>query len=1147
MKTSSYHFDLHKFFSNKGNMGPITEKAIKNHALKSAVSNLDNNQTKTVQRLHYFALGHSFKQINTKERFAFEYSSVEKEETPTKYLPLQATNFKGIYKPLKTLLTYIRNINSHYLHPFNGIETNNLNPYLLNFIIESYELALLETFEDISANNLPHKIEEIFNLKQESNNLKEVIERVLFFEIEEDTNYQKRILLKKGRYLSFEACLFLTTMFLYKNEANTLLSKIKGYKKNKGKLEENKRNIFLFYAKKFGSQDVDSTENSAVKFRDIIQYLNHYPVAWNKDLTSPTNSNSPTEMTQALKDYIFDVEIERNYPKFSNEPQFKTYVKAYFNNEEKTKGKAELLAAQNKTNSKQLAYYRALTNDPHIELFKKEIATNKTPIAFNYKEDKYKIFVKKQVLETYFKDKKGYQRFRKYKFNNRELVDFKQKLNTNENTLKLKKRFLENSLVSSYGRNQDKFLNFAMRFLAEQNYFGHNTTFKCYRFFHSLEQTEFLKTLEGTSNKKRRDQLKYHQGRIVHFTTFTNHLQNYPVWDMPFVNENNAVVLKIKLGTVEKIIPIQRKLMIYFLEDALYNPNANGLGLITNYYYESHQKDFVKLNQHLLNKETEEITNNKAAFKQLIPRKLINQHVPPKQNNLPQRNVFEKILDNVLEQEKKYAFLKNQAKELDLKINGKANKNDEKSTLLENFEKRNKGKRFKLSFIRKACNLMYFKDTYKQQVATNQHHKQYHITRDEFNHFCKWMYAFNNNDPYKQLLNHLFTNKGFYLNKEFKQLFTNSTSLEQLYEKVKEKYQNWLKSNKPYKNNTINYTINPENNTYNINTNMFYINVSHFIQFLAQKNIITQKESGQWNYTSLKNTSCLLEKFYYKKVLTPSEIKSCKKLHNKLKSNLLEDALLYQIALKYYNTHNTNSNISVKDLLNHHFTFTITTKNTPYTITVPFAKIDNYIAFTTQQKNTLNSNFKDVFLTDLQDYLVLNPVKKEHKTIKGNLAFEDLNLVQKQVINQSLQFSRCYMALESYYCYKDDAIFCDNNYIKNTEIPSLLPYEPLWKFNHQGSEINYRNNTYHFNYTLAKTTTKVLLEIEKKFITTELKFNPKSFEELNENQKNTCLIFLRELHNSQCYNHTTKDAKERHANAINTYFYKIIKQHLKTL
>ena len=73
-------------------------------------------------------------------------------------------------------------------------------------------------------------------------------------------------------------------MFLYKGEAEKLISKIKGFKRNEDKKENSKRNIFTFFSKKFSSQDINSEEAPLIKFRDIIQYLNRYPVVWNHEI-----------------------------------------------------------------------------------------------------------------------------------------------------------------------------------------------------------------------------------------------------------------------------------------------------------------------------------------------------------------------------------------------------------------------------------------------------------------------------------------------------------------------------------------------------------------------------------------------------------------------------------------------------------------------------------------------------------------------------------------------------------------------------------------------------------------------------------------------------------------------------------------------
>ena len=114
-------------------------------------------------------------------------------------------------------------------------------------------------------------------------------------------------------------------------------------------------------------------------------------------------------------------------------------------------------------------------------------------------------------------------------------------------------------------------MDFAMRYLAKEKYFGSDTLIKCYKFYNTIEQDNYLEAFKLTASEKEIDKLPYHKGKLVHYITYEQHLENYPEWDTPFVIENNAITIQIKLKEdIIKIIPIQRNLMIYLLEHALY-------------------------------------------------------------------------------------------------------------------------------------------------------------------------------------------------------------------------------------------------------------------------------------------------------------------------------------------------------------------------------------------------------------------------------------------------------------------------------------------------------------------------------------------------------------------------------------------------
>lgn len=112
---------------------------------------------------------------------------------------------------------------------------------------------------------------------------------------------------------------------------------------------------------------------------------------------------------------------------------------------------------------------------------------------------------------------------------------------------------------------------YASRYLAESNYFGEEAMFKVYQFASNEEQEKYIVEAKQNLPKREYDKLKYHKGRLVVYKSYHNHLQEYPRWDYPFVVENNAIQIYVKILGEPWIVSIQRRLIIYFLEDALFS------------------------------------------------------------------------------------------------------------------------------------------------------------------------------------------------------------------------------------------------------------------------------------------------------------------------------------------------------------------------------------------------------------------------------------------------------------------------------------------------------------------------------------------------------------------------------------------------
>ncbi|NTW33175.1 MAG: hypothetical protein HGB12_11215 [Bacteroidetes bacterium] len=749
------------------------------------------------------------------------------------------------------------------------------------------------------------------------------------------------------------------------------------------------------------------------------------------------------------------------------------------------------------------------------------------------------------VVKKYFSDNKKYFDYKKKRFYKKER-DFNIELNLNNTVEKLKTRIAKNLLFVSYGRNHDRFMDYATRFLAESNYFGKDAEFKMYQFFSSDEQNnELIKkreeyekmhkdSVEQKEAKKKYDNLKFHQGKLVHYSTFESHLKNYESWDTPFVIENNAVHVRITFfNGIKKIVTIQRNLMIYFLEDSLHNISRiqienSGIYLLDSYY--THHKVEFDRSKLFLQQNTSISNDDKAAFKKILPRRLLHHYSPAIQNNLPEFTTFQLLLEKAKKSEKRYENLKVKA---------------EKEKNLDDFIKRNKGRQFKLQFIRKACHLMYFKDSYLQQIKAEGHHKRFHISKDEFNDFSKWMYAFDDTPKYKEYLQELFSQKGFFNNSEYKILFEKSSSLDEMYKRTKINYEEWLKIFNPENKATNKYTL--SNYEKFFKNELFYINVPHFIKFLEGKKTLSRNENGNIIYKSLINKDFLIEDYYYKDKLEKVEYQSCGKLYNKLKTVRLEDSLLYELAIYYLEIDNTiikKVKTNIVELLTKPIVFNINDvqNNHIYDLIIPFNKIDSYVELIKHKEEqeqdkrykgssficNLHSYIENVLVNEIDENKEINLIYKNYIRDKV-LSFDDINKINNHLIRNSIMFTKVDLALEEYFILKDFISIKKNNRITFNEIVNLA---------NSYIDEKIRNKAFHFG--IPNESYKVILTgIEMKFIQKEIKpIKYSEYNNLSKPLKSVCNALLDTIHND--YFDRKEDDKNRREKANKKYFQNVI-------
>jgi hypothetical protein len=1151
---------IQNIFDLKGLITPIAEKSHRNLTLKT------KSNTNTDFRLYHFAVGHAFKNVDKEVLFDTSRDEKTGELIVERFKNVYSKeNFSEIRESLQELVSNTRNIYAHYVHDFSKMKTK-CYAELIPFLIEAFEIACIFSYikekeislkeyfeekkekkdkdlvlflkekffpfndkrkEDTLTENEKAKRKEYITLRDAFGKLhkKEAIEQLLFINLEEKiewkiNNTHKVFDIEKNIYFSHYAHLFILSMFLYKNEAENLISKISGFKKNDDNTKKSKRNIFTFFSKKFSSQDIDSEENNLIKFRDIIQYLNKYPVAWNKALEQ--NQNEVSTMTEPLKQKIYDFEILNAYPKLKDgrnagrdDDRFILFVKNQL--------------GLKKIKNQNLDFTNEERNEFSYEInTNKQIQDNEWKIQQYEKEKKTK-FYEKDVKRLEYEIRKCRNKIKKIKNEGKE--------NENTKTEKLKKRIAEEKLISSNGRNQDRFMDFACRFLAENHYFGENARFKSYKFYDEEQQKEYLEK----ESQKVKDQLKYYQGKEVDFFSYQEIKENFPADYSPFVIQNNAIQIKLETG---EYFSVQRNLMVYFLEHALFLDTIENKGKdLIEKYLKEYQDKFKQHLEAIKIADTFEKTD-KTTYLKFFPKRLLHNYCPADYSkneiNKPVHSPFQKILDEANLADKRYKDLKVEVKTKSQKLKNKEIENN----LVEEFDKKNKGKQYKLRFLKKAWHLMYFKEAYKTTFEAVGHHKSNHITKEEFNDFCKYVFAFGEVTDYKIQLIDLLQKKNFYT-PQLQAVFEKSGSIEHLFNYTKTAFENWLKNSASAKKTvSLNGYRYLTDDKWGEKPDMIYINASLFIDFLKRENYLkTEIINGEERiiYQSLKNNNqYLIPEFYYQEkidVKKEKNYKSIKPLFNKLRTNRLEDCLLYEIAMHYLKIEKglqKSAKESVNKILSSDCTFEIKDFNDEhlYNFSLPFAKLEAFteiIKFKEEQQND-PKNRKTSYLAKLKDYLeknkedkALKPVHTEFEKLTA-LNYDGFNKINNHILAASCNFTDVYMKFESYLISKHTIEIIKDNRIDFEEITDITTYiKPL-----------IRKKAFHIGLP-EKTYFEILTEIEKEFLQKEIKTKITDWKNYDCLKRNILQGFMEQIHEKEVYDQKIKESKKRNEKAIEKY------------
>jgi hypothetical protein len=1063
-------------FKNKAIVALVAEKALNNCKAKI-------NSGWGI--FYYFTVWHSFKQIDQKQLFKID----EKTDRWTDYLSLDFEHVKSVANDLEKLTGHLQNLNGHYLHSFDCIKENEISPGIIRFLKETFRLAAVQSFINEKISTLANKQagapltkeqkKEIVSrcLEDESQivhflktlfcqedkyktgfadssctTLNQMLNFILFVETEKNVDWElnpgdhKHVLLTitKGKYLSFNAILFLLSLFLYKNEASTLIPRIPGFKRNGPPEDQRKLNIFLFYAQKFTLQDMSREDKHLLFFHDIMQYTGKFPLAWNKVLEgeeTPTVAN--------FKHAINRREIEKQFPDLCDNPGFKNFAFEYF--------------FEGKHKNEKHIFRDLIEKDGDIIKVYWDI-TARNLNTRNYTDIRnYHYFIAQYLIDTFYADERDLKDCCNAEIPGNLYVRYKKIFNKKDTLNKFNRRIAHNLIIQSYARNQDRFLEFGIRYLAENNYFGENTQFKVYKYYYSIEQQEIYGKLDG----KTKDKLKFKDGKEVTYRTYTENRK----WNTPFLIENNAVF--IKLEDEERSIAIQRDLMIYFLEDALFAETAGnrGLKILKEYSTELDGEKTDALD--VLKRQNTIVKEEKTGFKKILPRRLLNNYLAADQNSPNRGNGLWHILKHAETQETRYEQLREKAISQDKRQKEHPIETNTEELGKALFDDRNKGKNFKLVFIRKACHIMYFKDIYRQKSELEGHHKRFHITRDEYRDFCKWMYAFDTSAYYKTRLTALFKQKGFFENAEFRAIIEDSSDLNEIYEKVKQKYRDCLTQNeKTAKKGKCDL------DSYNelLNKGVRYINVWHFKQFLEKKGYL-KKENGKFIYPSLENREYLFPEYYIEKPTDKMQMK----LWNDLQKTRHEDCLLYEMAMRYFNEDNAavkHPKSVVQTILSAGLEFTQKYRKFGetkiYTVSVPLNDVDKWIEIQESDKT-------QKLPERLPVYLLKNKYSKELRSIaqrfeaQGNreIALTDFSKVNSHLINSQAKFTGCVMALEEFYIWKGKLTMPDGkNRLTVFDIKELAKYPFLNRLH---------DAAFRFSLPVNKTYREIFAEVEKTF------------------------------------------------------------------
>lgn len=972
------HINL--FHNNKGTLAPFAEKA---HQNVKQVLSVGKSETMQRNALYYFAIGHAFKQINQKECFglttqgeATQYERLRNVSFPHGRKMENKQGQEYLVDNFSALLNGLRNASSHYVAKWGPAMRMDYNKDLREFLVQAYALSMQVAKGEPMAFTNGARME---------------AEKELFFTIDSDIIAYKgidRYDFQRGEYLTVTGVLFVLTMFMYNDMSEFLLVDFE----KKEEFAFSKKQFMLF-SKRVSATDVDSETEYLVRYRDLMMYIGKYPNFWN---------SSEIEIKGDLNKQIVRMEAARIVKDY--EGNFEHHYNRFI---EKLNDSSKAMQ-EDEPNE---------LEDMRIEFFHQ----NEDAMAqMQAKLPDFTAFVEAKLLSEKKKLKNDYFK-----------TDFDLWLQGSKDA---ELNFEE--VNRRWGRGNDRFMEYAVRFLLEQNFFGDAAKFKCYQFYYPEDNQAYLANLK-VSDKKKYDQTRtrMHGGRA---TCYFSHEEIKEMrmtyeWEFPLVEQNNAIQVKLPIHGKERILVIQRTMLPTLLKMCLSGNNE----LLADYVEHNELRRAMLCAKVLQNQSLSEAETLEA--RQLMPSSFLQLHGVSKRNEEARVCPFQQLIDDTRASEARYE-----------KLYAEAEKKG--SVELDYFLRKDKGVSFKVRFIFKASNLMWNAQHARNKIgADGKMHTNYHFSREQFDVFSRCLRAINDSEESAEELVRLLTAKGFTELKKIVESKSRNANrkqiLQNIYQEVMQQFEAWQQNYQPEDKRANTATVAKELRF--MTSNQIVINLAHFRTWVKQRQLISAAVAGIDNRPYLIAPYYPQQATYGKGTLRKSKTAFAQgrgTLWQKVSNVQVEDALLYELAMRYFAqsvSGNEEQMRSMVEKLNDQQVElpVVSEGKLLYTLEVPMKHLHKVSAILKQNEEEKNKEF--AFLTNIPELFRYvrreNGAQKNMKSLaekfyeSKKLNYSELFAVHKYTIQQDKRMCREVMQEENDYIYKNKTgvlPWSGDNYVK---------------------------------------------------------------------------------------------------------------------